>query len=55
MGVTLMNYDLSAVNWRQLAWIFGGWFLTLPCAGLVAGLMCLMALNTPHLQINSTG
>lgn len=49
MGVALMNYDLGAVNWRQLAFIFGGWVLTLPCAGLVSGLMCLMALNAPHL------
>lgn len=48
LGVALMNYDLGAVNWRQLAFIFGGWVLTLPCAGLVAGLLCLMALNTPH-------
>lgn len=48
MGVALMNYDLGAVNWRQLAWIFSGWVLTLPCAGLISGLLCLMALNTPH-------
>lgn len=48
LGVALMNYDLGAVNWRQLAFIFMGWVLTLPIAGLVAGLMCLMALNTPH-------
>jgi PiT family inorganic phosphate transporter len=49
MGVALMNYDLGAVNWRQLGFIFGGWVLTLPCAGLVSGLLCLMALNAPHL------
>ncbi|CAI7633023.1 unnamed protein product [Penicillium manginii] len=49
MGVALMNYDLGAVNWRQLAFIFGGWVLTLPCAGLISGSICLMALNTPHL------
>lgn len=49
MGVALMNYDLGAVNWKQLVWIFSGWVLTLPCAGLVSGLICLMALNTPHL------
>jgi sodium-dependent phosphate transporter len=48
MGVALMNYDVKAVNWRQLLYIFGGWVLTLPCAGLIAGLLCLMALNTPH-------
>lgn len=48
MGVALMNYDLGAVNWRQLLWIFCGWVLTLPSAGLIAGLLCVMALNTPH-------
>lgn len=48
MGVALMNYDLGAVNWRQLAYIFMGWVLTLPAAGLISGLLCLMALNTPH-------
>lgn len=49
MGVALMNYDLGAVNWKQLGFIFGGWVLTLPCAGLISGLLCLMALNAPHL------
>ncbi|PSN75336.1 phosphate-repressible phosphate permease [Corynespora cassiicola Philippines] len=48
MGVALMNYDIGAVNWRQLGFIFMGWVLTLPSAGLIAGLMCVMALNTPH-------
>lgn len=48
MGVALMNYDFGAVNWRQLGFIFIGWMLTLPSAGLIAGLLCLMALNTPH-------
>lgn len=48
MGVALMNYDIGAVNWRQLAFIFMGWVLTLPCAGLIAGLIALMALNAPH-------
>jgi len=49
VGVALMNYDLGAVNWRQLAFIFSGWVLTLPAAGLVSGLLCVMALNAPHL------
>lgn len=48
VGVALMNYDLGAVNWRQVAFIFMGWVLTLPCAGLIAGLLCLLALNAPH-------
>lgn len=47
VGVAMMNYDLGAVNWRQVAFIFMGWVLTLPCAGLVSGLLCLMALNAP--------
>lgn len=47
VGVALMNYDLGAVNWRQVAFIFMGWVLTLPAAGLIAGLLCLMALNAP--------
>lgn len=48
VGVALMNYDVGAVNWKQVLWIFSGWVLTLPCAGLIAGLICVMALNTPH-------
>ncbi|KAL8882528.1 MAG: hypothetical protein Q9192_007567 [Flavoplaca navasiana] len=49
VGVALMNFDIRAVNWRQIAYIFSGWILTLPCAGLLAGLVMAMALNTPHL------
>ncbi|KAL3478278.1 phosphate transporter [Aspergillus californicus] len=48
VGVALMNYDLAAINWRQIAFIFMGWILTLPCAGLISGLLCVMALNAPH-------
>jgi PiT family inorganic phosphate transporter len=43
-----MNYDLKAVNWAQLGFIFMGWVVTLPASGLLAGLLCAMALNTPH-------
>ncbi|KAL8932926.1 MAG: hypothetical protein Q9211_006053 [Gyalolechia sp. 1 TL-2023] len=49
VGVALMNFDIKAVNWRQVAFIFSGWILTLPCAGLLSGLVMGMALNTPHL------
>ena len=47
LGVAMMNLDMGAVNWRQMAKIFLGWILTLPCAGLIGGLICLMALNAP--------
>ena len=49
VGVALMNLNVRAVNWRQVAFIFSGWILTLPCAGLLGGLVMAMALNTPHL------
>ncbi|KAI8933246.1 hypothetical protein NX059_009877 [Plenodomus lindquistii] len=48
IGTALMNYDVKAVNWAQLGFIFMGWVVTLPVAGLIAGLLCAMALNTPH-------
>ncbi|RSL48026.1 hypothetical protein CEP54_013105 [Fusarium duplospermum] len=48
VGVALMNGDVGAVNWRQLVWIFSGWVLTLPSAGLIAGLLTVMALNAPQ-------
>jgi phosphate/sulfate permease len=47
LGVALMNFDAGAVNWRQLAFILMGWILTLPSAGLISGLLCVMALNAP--------
>ncbi|KAL6703432.1 hypothetical protein ACN47E_009691 [Coniothyrium glycines] len=48
IGTALMNYDVKSINWRQLGFIFMGWVLTLPAAGLIAGLLCVMAVNTPH-------
>ncbi|GAB1315565.1 hypothetical protein MFIFM68171_05775 [Madurella fahalii] len=47
-GVALMNLDFGAVNWRQMGFIFTGWVLTLPIAGLISGLLMAMSLNTPH-------
>ncbi|KAJ0162586.1 Phosphate-repressible phosphate permease pho-4 [Colletotrichum tanaceti] len=48
IGVALMNFDVGAVNWRQVAFIFSGWLVTLPCAGLIGGLLMAMSLNTPQ-------
>ena len=48
LGVALMNLDFGATNWRQMLFIFSGWVLTLPCAGLISGLLTVMALNTPQ-------
>ncbi|KAF2754383.1 sodium-dependent phosphate transporter 1-A [Pseudovirgaria hyperparasitica] len=48
IGVALMNLDVKALNWRQIGFIGVGWVLTLPSAGLLAGLAMGMALNAPH-------
>lgn len=39
VGVALTNGDLKSLNWKQIGKIFIGWVLTVPCAGLVAGLL----------------
>ncbi|KAI4945656.1 hypothetical protein J4E91_007999 [Alternaria rosae] len=39
---------ITAVNWKQVGFIFSGWIITLPGAGLISGLLMVMALNTPH-------
>ncbi|KAJ4361486.1 hypothetical protein N0V95_001823 [Ascochyta clinopodiicola] len=48
IGVALCNFDVRAVNWKQVAFIFSSWIVTLPSAGLISGLLMAMALNTPH-------
>ncbi|KAL5349605.1 hypothetical protein ACLOAV_005900 [Pseudogymnoascus australis] len=49
IGVALTNGDLKSINWKQFSKIFLGWVLTLPCAGLIAGILMGMSLNSPHL------
>lgn len=48
IGVALTNGDLKSINWKQFGKIFLGWVLTLPCAGLLAGILMGMPLNSPH-------
>lgn len=48
VGVALVNWDLKSINWKQLGKIFLGWCLTVPCAGLVAGIMMGIAINVPQ-------
>jgi len=47
LGVALTNMDLKSIHWRQLGKIFLGWVLTVPCAGLISGIIMGMALNVP--------
>ncbi|CAI6098655.1 unnamed protein product [Clonostachys chloroleuca] len=44
VGVGLCNGDWRAINWRMVAWVYLGWFITVPVSGLIAG--CLMGFIT---------
>ncbi|KAJ2903866.1 hypothetical protein MKZ38_009249 [Zalerion maritima] len=48
IGTAAMNWDLKSINWRQVGKIFVGWVLTVPCAGLVSGIIMGMAMNAPQ-------
>lgn len=48
VAVGLCNKDLKSVNWRMVAWCYSGWFLTLPIAGLIAGILNGIILNAPR-------
>ncbi|OAA75890.1 Phosphate transporter [Akanthomyces lecanii RCEF 1005] len=48
VDVALVNCDLKSINWKQLGKIFIGWCLTVPCAGLIAGILMGIAINVPQ-------
>ncbi|KAK9712069.1 hypothetical protein K7432_007393 [Basidiobolus ranarum] len=48
-AVGLCNGTTSSLNWRLIAWCFLSWILTLPFAGLVAGLLFSFAAYAPKL------
>ncbi|CDO95529.1 unnamed protein product [Kluyveromyces dobzhanskii CBS 2104] len=48
VAVGLCNNDVKSVNWRMVAFCYGGWFLTLPIAGLIAGILNGIILNAPR-------
>jgi sodium-dependent phosphate transporter len=45
--VGLCNKEWKAVNWRIVAFCYGGWIFTLPCAGLIAGIINGIIINAP--------
>lgn len=47
VGVGLCAGDYRAINWRMVAWSYSGWFITLPCTGLIAGLLTAFVINAP--------
>lgn len=48
VGVGLMNGSFKAVNWQRVGLLFLSWVLTIPIAGLLAGLPMAVILNAPH-------
>ncbi|CUS25223.1 LAQU0S38e00144g1_1 [Lachancea quebecensis] len=48
VAVGLCNKDFKSVNWKMVAWCYSGWFLTLPIAGLIAGILNGIILNAPR-------
>ncbi|ORX43689.1 phosphate transporter [Hesseltinella vesiculosa] len=47
-GVGLCNGNWRAINWKMIAWCFFSWILTLPAAGLIAGLLFAFGFNAPN-------
>ncbi|CAO1627744.1 unnamed protein product [Sympodiomycopsis kandeliae] len=48
VGVGLMNGSLKAVNWQRVGLLFLSWILTIPIAGLLAGIPMGIILNAPQ-------
>ncbi|OWB71732.1 hypothetical protein B5S31_g1425 [[Candida] boidinii] len=48
IAVGLCNLDLKGCNWRMVLYIYFGWIITLPCAGVIAGILCGIVVNAPR-------
>ena len=48
VGVGLCNGDWRTINWRMVAWIYFGWFVTVPVTGLISGLLMAIIVNAPR-------
>ncbi|ESZ97459.1 hypothetical protein SBOR_2148 [Sclerotinia borealis F-4128] len=48
VGVGLVNADVKSINWRMVAWIYIGWFITLPVTGIISGCLMGLVLNAPR-------
>ncbi|GMF02219.1 unnamed protein product [Ambrosiozyma monospora] len=52
--VGLCNMDWRAINWRVVAWCYLGWLITLPVAGLIAGILNGIIINAPRMGVTYT-
>lgn len=50
--VGLCNQDIKSVNWRMVTWCYLGWFITLPVAGIISGVITGIILNAPRLGVD---
>ncbi|ORX73155.1 phosphate transporter [Linderina pennispora] len=50
-SIGLCNGSWRALNWKMLSWCFLSWIITLPAAGLLAGLLFAYGKNAPTQMI----
>ncbi|KAG8413675.1 Na+/Pi symporter [Metarhizium acridum] len=48
VGVGLCNGDWRSNNWCMVAWIYLGWIITVPNAGLISGILIGFITFSPH-------
>ncbi|UZJ53613.1 hypothetical protein CBS101457_002933 [Exobasidium rhododendri] len=53
VGVGLMNGSLKAVNWQRVGLLFLSWVVTIPIAGLLAGLPMAVIINAPRFGLST--
>ncbi|OHE92103.1 phosphate-repressible phosphate permease [Colletotrichum orchidophilum] len=51
VGVGLANGDWRSINPRLVAWIYFGWFVTVPVSALFSGSLMALILNAPHWEV----
>ncbi|ODV87730.1 hypothetical protein CANARDRAFT_5044 [[Candida] arabinofermentans NRRL YB-2248] len=49
VAVGLCNLNLQGCNWRMVAWCYLGWVITIPIAGLMAGILNGIIINAPRM------
>ncbi|CAH0058052.1 unnamed protein product [Clonostachys solani] len=52
VGVGLANGDWRCINLRLVAWIYGGWIITLPCTAFMSGSLMSLIINAPRWDNN---
>ncbi|KXX76968.1 Phosphate-repressible phosphate permease pho-4 [Madurella mycetomatis] len=48
VGVGLCSGTWRTINWRMVAWIYGGWIITLPMTGIISGCLMGIIINAPR-------